>query len=730
MAERQQQREHGLSGRTRAQTSLFITPASTVLSLSNTTIAGTVSDIDEPNGNVIVTATTSIGSVSTPVNTNGDWEFTLSAPALANNAQSLRVTVTATDNRGRTRTATRTWTVAANTAPTISFTTPSSTVTGGTTIQIVGNTTDVEGDNGDVLVTARTSGGSVSTPINVGGTWSLNFIVPPVANSSQNVVITVTATDSGGIATIATRNWVVAANTPPTITTTAINGDVEGTETITIAGTVRDTEDNDSSLVVIANVTGAVTTSPVRRSGSAWAFDVTAPDSVETEQIIQVMVQVRDSVGATGSVSRTFVVLRPGPKALRLRIYDDVETIELHSSEINITNFDRRSSWFMSPNAVNAQSLIPFSISEGPGVAERTRNLLAENVPLWLKGFYTYPDLKEGINKIERMIERSNYGRKVWLEYTDRLAGDNLWRSEIVAGSVSMTNQTMLNFRQNKAQMVASVTRQPWWEGMERDVVLSSSSITSGTAISVLENDSVGVMESPLKITITKSGGSSVSGARLYLFKKNNTSDTRQNYRVGSTSSLSFSGSTVETVATAGTVRINSLREGWYRVWLGGSSPASMEVLRVSALFRLATGNASNYVDFGTWASPGRIGSRYSRYTDLGLVYVGKKSHLHIHTWAKGAHTSPAQSVYVLPTDGSRGFYIAGTFPNTGTIVDNGIEKKIEGTMSSTAQAYGEPLAAIPGEYSEIVVLTEDSAGNVGGNYTLSARHRPRRNTL
>ena len=84
----------------------------------------------------------------------------------------------------------------------------------------------------------------------------------------------------------------------------------------------------------------------------------------------------------------------------------------------------------------------------------------------------------------------------------------------------------------------------------------------------------------------------------------------------------------------------------------------------------------------------------------------------------------------MLPTDGYREMYVAAGFRTSDTLVDNGIDGKTEGAQTATARASGEFLSMNPGEYSEIVVLTEDSTGGIGGNYTLSAHLRPRRSTL
>lgn len=413
---------------------------------------------------------------------------------------------------------------------------------------------------------------------------------------------------------------------------------------------------------------------------------------------------------------------------LTLRIYDDVESVSFQNQYNTLAGPDARSSWFMAANVANTQSLISYSLVEGPSVAERSRGLLAENIPLWMQGYDNYGSLKEGINNIERLIEKANYGRDVWVEYDDHQSSDNAWRSPILAGAFAMTNQTLLDLRVGKAAMFASITRQPWWEGDERVTNLSGTSVSNGSAISLLANNEVGVMSMPLKFTFTKGSGASSPASRIYIFQKYDTESTRQTYNIGSISGRTISN--LESVTTMATLDMSSLQDGWYRVWLGGSSASNISTLRTSSLWRWAVGNSGSIVDVGFWTQAGRVGSHQSRYTDLGSVRVGQRSHLHIQSMATSSHTSPPQHVYLLPTDGYRELFVSASVHHGGTLIDDGITKNLGGTVSPTAMAYGEPLYMSPGKYSEIVIMTEDSSGNTVPGYTLASTHRPRRSTV
>ena len=711
-----------------APTIAFTTTTAVVEGLSVTAISGTVSDTEDNNGDVAVTASTTIGTVSTPVNTNGTWTLNLTAPAVAAGQQTMSVTVRATDSGGLGDTATRDWIVRANSVPTIMFDRPGQNVEPGESIIIRAITTPPEAGQSVSVAWQALDGGSVSP----GSGATTTFTVPTGQSITTAYRVRATATDNLGATATQIITFTVVVLNAPTIRITTPPSVVAGESVLAIAGTVDDVEDDNAVLRVTLRTTlGSL--SPVSRIGSNWSTTLTAPSSTVVPQIMTLSATVTDSDGLFQTATRSWTVASSGgvlSSPIRLRIYNESESISFGDDYITIAEPGGRATWFMAPSNVNAQSLIPYSIVHAPAVAERTRDFLSENIPLWVYGYNDYDSLKQGINDIERLIERANRGKNVWVEYDDQRGDDNLWRSPVVAGVLSLTNQTFLNFRENKAALVASVTRQPWWEGPERIVNLDTNTITNGGTISILP-DMDGVVATPLKLTITKSSGVTSSGVRMHLFKKTNTQETPQNYNIGSTNSMSFDDTTRETVTTMATVNMSALQKGWYDVWLGGSSSSNMRTLRSASVWRFVPGNANRWMTpEGRWTQPGRIGNHQSRYTNLGRVYVGQRTHVHIQSWALQNHSSPSQTIYMMPTDGYRGIYVAGSFANSNTLIDNGTEEKIEGTQAASTRAVGEPLSMIPGEYSEIVVLTEDSTGGVSGNYTLTAHHRPRRSTL
>ena len=293
----------------------FTTAPATVDGRSVTTISGTVSDAEDDDNAVTVTAATSLGTVSAVTNTTGVWSFTLTAPAVAAAAQDMTVTVTAEDSGGRTTTATQAWTVRANQPPAIAITTAPATVDGRSVTTISGTVRDAEDDDNAVTVTAATTLGTVSAVTNTAGVWSFTLTAPAVAAAAQNMEVTITAEDSHGATAAQTRTWTVRANQPPAIAFTTAPAPVDGRSVTTISGTVRDAED-DADAVTVTAATTLGTVSAVTNTAGAWSFTLTAPAVAAAAQDMEVTITAEDSHGATAAQTRTWTVRANQPPAI------------------------------------------------------------------------------------------------------------------------------------------------------------------------------------------------------------------------------------------------------------------------------------------------------------------------------------------------------------------------------------------------------------------------------
>ena len=374
------------------------TAASLVDGGSSTLIVGTVTDALDDDGDVAITATTSIGTVSTPVNTDGSWNFNLTAPPLAATQQAMDVTVTAADSGGRTATATRTWTVRANQVPTVMINTPGGAQEPGSSLSLSATTEAPESGqsvseswevttNNATLTGAATSSPTITfpaattvqqtvtvrvtatDPFGLTATDTVTFTIrsagtpaAPAAPTLSNITIdNITATFSNpaselpiaqhdlrwrevGTADWTERNGVAlpytitslsdnltyevqgrvrsaggtsawspsstattAVNTRPVVTFTTPAAIVEGNSTTTISGTVSDNEDDNGDVVVTATTTLGTVSTPVNTNGT-WAIILTAPAVAVAQQTMAITITATDSHGASVSITRNWVV--------------------------------------------------------------------------------------------------------------------------------------------------------------------------------------------------------------------------------------------------------------------------------------------------------------------------------------------------------------------------------------------------------------------------------------
>ena len=127
--------------------------------------------------------------------------------------------------------------------------------------------------------------------------------------------------------------------------------------------------------------------------------------------------------------------------------------------------------WHIETAPVQAQSLLPHSVTEGPAVHERVRDLVSERIDLWIKEQSSAQALRDKVQGIERLLERANAGNRVWLEYDSGEPSDNLWRSPVKAGMLAFGPDMQLRWQQRQAQLQLTVSREPWWEADSSDTV-------------------------------------------------------------------------------------------------------------------------------------------------------------------------------------------------------------------------------------------------------------------
>ena len=121
--------------------------------------------------------------------------------------------------------------------------------------------------------------------------------------TAEHDVITVTATDSGGLTDTANRTWLVAANEAPTITLDQSNQDIAGGGTLSIAATATAPETGQTVTVTWQALNGG-SVSPT--SGTTTTF--TAPAAVSSDRTYQVRATATDSLNLTATATVTLTV--------------------------------------------------------------------------------------------------------------------------------------------------------------------------------------------------------------------------------------------------------------------------------------------------------------------------------------------------------------------------------------------------------------------------------------
>ena len=195
--------------------------------------------------------------------------------------------------------------VVSNEAPSVAFITASNILNGNEVVTITGTVTDAEDDNGDVVITAETTLGTVSTPVNSGGTWSLDLTAPAVVAVSQTLVVTITATDSGGLSNTVSRVWTVRSNQVPTSLITTAGGQQTPDTTIDLRGTVSPPEVGQAVTASWEIVSGGGT---LTNADSVTTATITFPHYAVNIQALQVRLTATDALNATGTDTVDFTL--------------------------------------------------------------------------------------------------------------------------------------------------------------------------------------------------------------------------------------------------------------------------------------------------------------------------------------------------------------------------------------------------------------------------------------
>ena len=286
----------------------FTTAASIVEGGSSTTITGTVQDAEDDDGDVTVTAATSLGTVSTPVNTNGTWSLTLTAPAVTAGQQDMAVTVTAEDTGGLTATATRTWMVRANQGPTAMITTAGGAQTPGSTIALAGTVTGPE--PGQTITVLWEITGGTATLTNPTSLTNASIALQGLTVAAQTIDVRFTATDPHNLIAIDTVQFTIRAALAP------VSPDAPVLTVPTHTSIVAALTDPTSDLPITSrDIRYRVTGTTVWTTNTGVAYPYTISSLTASTQY-SVEAQVHSAAGASGWGDDATATTRSGLKTV------------------------------------------------------------------------------------------------------------------------------------------------------------------------------------------------------------------------------------------------------------------------------------------------------------------------------------------------------------------------------------------------------------------------------
>ncbi len=173
-------------------------------------------------------------------------------------------------------------------APVVTIETVEQTVDGGQTVNLAATASDPDGDD---LTLAWTSDG--------GGTFDddavedASWTAPAKTNSDQTIVLTLTATDTGGLSASADVTITVRANRAPSVTVDTADQAIDGGSSIQLAATDSDL-DADTLSYAWESESGAFADPSVK--DTAWS----APN-FRAERVVRLTLTVTDPLGLSGS---------------------------------------------------------------------------------------------------------------------------------------------------------------------------------------------------------------------------------------------------------------------------------------------------------------------------------------------------------------------------------------------------------------------------------------------
>lgn len=246
------------SGANTAPTISSVSDVTLTAGVASSALAFTVGDGQTATTSLAVTASSS----NTALVPNGNIVLggagssrTVTVTPAAGQVGTATISLTVSDGSLTSSTSFVVSVVAVNTAPTISTSPTSASVTYGSSVNLAVTVGDAETSASGLNLTAASSNSTLLPPANIvlGGTGTSRSVsLTPAVNQSGSVVLTLTVTDGSLSRSQNIAITVVAGNTSPTISAIAATSTSINTPSAPISFTVGDTETSAGSLVVTA----------------------------------------------------------------------------------------------------------------------------------------------------------------------------------------------------------------------------------------------------------------------------------------------------------------------------------------------------------------------------------------------------------------------------------------------------------------------------------------------
>lgn len=460
-----------------------------------------------------------------------------------------------------------------------------------------------------------------------------------------------------------------------------------------------------------------------------------------------------------------------------LKISDGTTTVNLTTASVSfLLDYEPQTPSITLQEAISA-------IRDGGEVTSATQRNVTESARVVLTGA-NGAAVQTTARSIERLFrqaeerQRRQFGGPAAVYVQVQLTSDSgEWRSEILSGSLTLTDTVWDEWSNNKAEVILTWTRRYYWEGAEATVqvavdsdptMLNSLTITnlarnSANVAQIYASQVGGSLPAPCRITLQNDTGGALDvyniyiGQSIWIDGENWTANLEgeDNETGGGSDTLdspNSSGNYYHAVTWASNSTHSSIRYV-YTLSTAALAYASGGYFRMLARFGVDP-NVNTYVktqvrhqDVYILQETPEVQLKAQALQDLGVIQLppalGGLSglgdvKLYMSARASVAGSMSIDYIQLTPLDGWRHLKtLGGTFPDGTLFVDDGIAGYAYVDESGTDKyanlvARGNQIMLWPNQDQRLYVLVDNDNGdcNIGWELIISIAYRPRRLTI